>query len=179
MGISIIFEILEFNNKREPFSFMILVLTITFAIARLVAYLFRHRYQKAFSYHLVIIYILTIIKIVVSTQHELKQIPLEDIEEEQHLLVLEKGQRRLTAIFIMYIVFGTPNFFTGVLQAVTLSALDLILTISALESNGELFKQHLFKQSLWRLSTYICMHVLFHREIKRQIISRKAALKWQ
>ena len=40
----------------------------------------------------------------------------------------------------MYIVFGTPNFFTGVLQAVTLSALDLILTISALESNGELFK---------------------------------------
>ena len=44
MGISIIFEILEFNNKREPFSFMILVLTITFAITRLVAYLFRHRY---------------------------------------------------------------------------------------------------------------------------------------
>ena len=117
-----------------------MVLTITFAIIRLVAYLLRHRYLKAFSYHLVIIYLLTAIKIVVSTQHELRLIPEKDVKEEEHLLILEKGQRRLTAIFIMYIVFGTPNFSTGVLQAVALTALDLILTISALESDGELFK---------------------------------------
>ena len=115
VGISIFLEIFEFNKKRDTFSFIILVLTITFAIIRLVAYLFRHRYLKAFSYHLVIIYLLTIIKIVVSTQHELRLISEEDIKEEEHLTILDKGQRRMTAIFILYIVFGTPNFSTGML----------------------------------------------------------------
>ena len=122
-----------------------MVLTITFAIIRLVAYLLRHRYLKAFSYHLVIIYLLTAIKIVVSTQHELRLIPEKDVKEEEHLLILEKGQRRLTAIFIMYIVFGTPNFSTGMLQAAALTTLDFILTTSALKHDGEIFKAHMFK----------------------------------
>ena len=81
MGIIPIIKVISFTSERSLFNFLSMLYTFTFLGIRIVGYLFQDRYPRVFRVHLVLIYIIDLLRFSVEAYYKLSQESAEMKEE--------------------------------------------------------------------------------------------------
>ena len=67
-------DALEFNDKRNLFSFLSLLATVALLVIRFVSHGFRNRYPRVYSAHLIILYVISQIRYAFVAYYKLTQV---------------------------------------------------------------------------------------------------------
>ena len=119
-------EAIEFNKQRDLASFLVLLITGILALIRLLCYFFRRYNWEIFRFHLIVLYLLSLIQILSTAVHKSRQLP-EDDQEGERASILELGSRQMTGTVVLHIVFLTPSFLFGLFLLVSSQIMNLIL----------------------------------------------------
>ena len=154
------------------------LITIVVIIVRIFAYKLRKRNWNAFMAHLTVLYGFNISKFIFGAYLKYKDLPAETVDTEK-FVIIELAQRQITGAFALHVVLLAPKFSVVFIYFFSMYLQEILLISAILSPGTEEFTQAIVRNASWRWPSFFMVYVIFHREIKRHVISRRSNLKSQ
>ena len=100
------------------------------------------------------------------------------MKQEMSGVLFKTAQEQMVAHMIVQVILLTPTFKSAIVIVISFFVIESTLVFVMLSPGDEDYARNLFSPIVWGLGGFVCAHVMFHRDIRRQMAERKSTLKW-